>query len=65
MPNPDGTYTRAEHEAAIMGLYVKKVDAGMTPEDAMTAAGAEWRQKIKELGEAKIAYVKSALGIKD
>lgn len=63
MPNPDGTYTREEHRAAIFGLYVKNKESGMGDDDAMTKAGETWRESIKQLGEAKIAYVKASLGI--
>jgi hypothetical protein len=65
MLNPDGTYTRDEHEAAIMGLYIKNLESGMEPEVAIACAGKEWRKKLKKLGEAKIAYCKAALGLKE
>lgn len=64
MPNPDGTYTRKEHAAAIMGLYAKNLKAGMDEESAMTKAGEEWRGHLTALGEAKIAFLKERLGIK-
>lgn len=63
MPNPDSTYTREEHQAAILGLYVKNIKSGMGEAEAMEAAGAEWRKQLRELADAKIAFVKAALGI--
>lgn len=65
MPNPDGTYTRAEHGAAIYGLYRKNKEAGMDDDKAMTEAGKTWRDSLKNLADAKIAYVKAELGIPD
>jgi len=57
MPNPDGTRTRDEHRAAIVYLYLKYEEAGMSKEEAMIAAGKEWHDILRREGDEKIAQV--------
>ena len=41
--------------------YVRE---GMSPEDAITKAGEEWRAEIKTEGDRKIAGVMKFLGVR-
>lgn len=49
MPNPDGTYTKDEHQRAIIGLYLKNREAGMSEDEAMVAARHEWRAALQAM----------------
>lgn len=62
MPNPNGTRTRDEHRQAILALAEKHVEQGKSPDDAITAAGAEWRERLRAEGDEKIAGVLKFLG---
>jgi len=64
MPKPDGTHTRAEHAKEIFDRYQRNLNAGMADDEAMSAAGAQWREQLRLRGEAKIAAALRALGIK-
>jgi hypothetical protein len=57
MPNPNGTHTKDEHRQAIIALAQRHIENGMTPENAFTVAGAEWRDAIKQHGEQKMDEV--------
>lgn len=57
MPNPDGTRTKDEHRQAILSLMRENVRAGMSPDDALTKASADWQERLRVEGERKIALV--------
>lgn len=62
---PDGTRTRQEHEQEIVERAAANIALGMSPEAAIKAAGAQWRQELEREAAAKIAHVKRALGIRN
>jgi len=58
---PDGTRTRDEHRAEIVRRTNDYVGQGLTPDEALTKASADWQQFLKQEGDEKVAAVKRFL----
>lgn len=54
--------TRQEHQNGILALARKHVAAGVDPVEAISKAGAEWREALDRERDAKIAYCLKRLG---
>ncbi|MCU1348958.1 MAG: hypothetical protein JWO56_1988 [Acidobacteria bacterium] len=57
MPNPDGTMTGDEISQALFYLFRKHGAAGLSPEDALAAASADFRAIQVAERQAKLALV--------